>query len=409
MSPDGGVGDRIRVYRRRRGLSQRQLAGLVGRSESWLSQVERGILPVENLGILIRLAEVLRVQVRVLTGVPFYLAPNGGVQLGEVEGIRAALSGCAEIESWLRSAPLGAEVPSLSELRQRVDQAWQLRQSSQYAQVARKLPDLIFASEAATRHYVGDDRLEAYALMAETYQVTRAVLRKIGETQLAWIAGDRAVHAARAAERPLELAVGARALGLVFLADGRLVEADRVVTAGLRGLEAQGPRRSRPSWSVWGALSLMGALVAARKGDRATAADYLNEAGRAAEEVGTDANDLRTGFGPTNVAIHRVSVAVELGDPLEALNRASEVDLSNLPDQFRERRSSLLIDVARAYSQRRDKGTAVLHLLEAERLAPQEVRYNFIVREMLRDFLRREGKLRTPGLWPLAQRVGVLN
>src|SRR5919108_2792 len=111
MSPDGGVGDRIRVYRRRRGLSQRQLAELVGRSETWLSQVERGILPVENLGILIRLAEVLRVQVRVLTGVPFYLAPNGGVQLQEVAGIRAALSGYAEIESWLRSAPLGAEVP----------------------------------------------------------------------------------------------------------------------------------------------------------------------------------------------------------------------------------------------------------------------------------------------------------
>jgi hypothetical protein len=51
----------------------------------------------------------------------------------------------------------------------------------------------------------------------------------------------------------------------------------------------------------------------------------------------------------------------------------------------------------------------VLHLLEAERIATQEVRYNFIVREMLRDFLRREGRLRTPGLWPLAQRVGVLN
>jgi hypothetical protein len=192
--------------------------------------------------------------------------------------------------------------------------------------------------------------------------VTRAVLRKIGETQLAWIAGDRAVHAARAAERPLELAEGARALGLVFLADGRLAEADSVVAAGLRGLESHGLRRSRASWSVWGALSLMGALVAARKGDRLMATGYLDQVARAASEVGSDANDLRTGFGPTNVAIHRVSVGVELGDPAEALKRANEVDVSNLPDQFRERRSSLLIEVARAYSQRRDKGAAVLQL-----------------------------------------------
>jgi hypothetical protein len=63
----------------------------------------------------------------------------------------------------------------------------------------------------------------------------------------------------------------------------------------------------------------MGALVAARKGDRALAVDYLDEAARAAREVGSNSNDLRTGFGPTNVAIHRVSVAVELGDPPEAL------------------------------------------------------------------------------------------
>src|SRR5207244_3037126 len=55
-------------------------------------------------------------------------------------------------------------------------------------------------------------------------------------------------------------------------------------------------------WSVWGALSLMGALVAARKGDSAIVTDYLNEAARAAREVGNDSNDLRTSFGPTNVA-----------------------------------------------------------------------------------------------------------
>jgi transcriptional regulator with XRE-family HTH domain len=37
------------------------LAGLVGRSESWLSQGERGKRGVDSHSVLVRLAEVLRV------------------------------------------------------------------------------------------------------------------------------------------------------------------------------------------------------------------------------------------------------------------------------------------------------------------------------------------------------------
>lgn len=40
------LGERIAFYRRRRGLTQAVLAGLVGRSEDWLSKVERGEAPV---------------------------------------------------------------------------------------------------------------------------------------------------------------------------------------------------------------------------------------------------------------------------------------------------------------------------------------------------------------------------
>jgi transcriptional regulator with XRE-family HTH domain len=45
---DGDVGQRIAQAKRRRGLSQAVLAGLVGRSESWLSQVERGKRGVDS-------------------------------------------------------------------------------------------------------------------------------------------------------------------------------------------------------------------------------------------------------------------------------------------------------------------------------------------------------------------------
>src|SRR5579863_9217081 len=62
------TGQRIARARRRRGLSQAVLAGLVGRSESWLSQVERGKRGVDSHSVLTRLAEVLRVDIEELTG-----------------------------------------------------------------------------------------------------------------------------------------------------------------------------------------------------------------------------------------------------------------------------------------------------------------------------------------------------
>ena len=50
MAEPSGRGQRIARARRRRGLSQATLAGLVGRSESWLSQVERGLRQIQIAG-----------------------------------------------------------------------------------------------------------------------------------------------------------------------------------------------------------------------------------------------------------------------------------------------------------------------------------------------------------------------
>ena len=63
MRPEMPIGERIAIYRRRRGLTQLVLAGLIGRSESWLSQVERGIRPIDRLSVLIDIAHVLKVNV----------------------------------------------------------------------------------------------------------------------------------------------------------------------------------------------------------------------------------------------------------------------------------------------------------------------------------------------------------
>src|SRR3954449_88700 len=86
------TGQRIAAYRRRRGLSQAALAGLVGRSESWLSQVERGIRSVDRLSLLLDMAKVLHVDVEALTGMPWQYAPNGGSVSSGLEDVRRFFS-----------------------------------------------------------------------------------------------------------------------------------------------------------------------------------------------------------------------------------------------------------------------------------------------------------------------------
>ena len=58
------VGDRIAFYRRRRGLTQRVLAQLVGRSEDWLSKIERNEREIRRLDVLGELAKALQSQCR---------------------------------------------------------------------------------------------------------------------------------------------------------------------------------------------------------------------------------------------------------------------------------------------------------------------------------------------------------
>ncbi|MFI9847983.1 helix-turn-helix domain-containing protein [Nonomuraea sp. NPDC051941] len=67
MDARGEIGRRIARARRRRGLSQAVLSGLVGRSESWLSQVERGQRAVDNHTVLNALADILGLPVDELT------------------------------------------------------------------------------------------------------------------------------------------------------------------------------------------------------------------------------------------------------------------------------------------------------------------------------------------------------
>jgi hypothetical protein len=144
---------------------------------------------------------------------------------------------------------------------------------------------------------------------------------------------------------------------------------------------------------MWGSLLLTAALAAARQGDTSEAWELLGEGKTAAHRLGAEHADLNTIFGPTSLAISGVQLAAELEDGRDVLRRAELVDPMRLPAHLIERRSHFLIDVARGHAYRADDATAVATLLEVERMAPEEVRYNPLAGELVTTLLKRDAVL----------------
>jgi hypothetical protein len=292
-------------------------------------------------------------------------------------------------------------------LDHRVHTAWRLRQGSRYVELGQALPELLTDTHLASQELSGDQQALAFAFLAHSYNTASSLLRKLGDDGLAMIAADRAVQTARTVNEPLLLAASAYRLANAFLPAGRVAEAKEVALSAAGGLE---PRldASPAHLATWGGLILTAAVAAARQGDGHEAWELVGEAKAAARRLGTDHADLYTIFGPTSLAIQGVQVAAELGDGREVLRRARSIDSARLPQYLLERRTHLLIDVARGHANRADDPAAVATLLEAEQLAPEEVRYNPIASELIMVLLKRERRAASPGLRDLSARIGVV-
>jgi hypothetical protein len=131
-----------------------------------------------------------------------------------------------------------------------------------------------------------------------------------------------------------------------------------------------------------GGLTLQRAVVAARLNEADTAYEQLERARQVAGRLGEGRNDYNTEFGPANVGLQEVAIAVDLGDAGRALRAAAAVDTNGLSA---ERRARLLIEVARAHAQRRQADAAVAALLQAEQITPELVRGHVMVRQLVSD------------------------
>ena len=397
------IGERVAHHRRRRGQSQSVLAGLVGRTEDWLSRVENNRIHLDRLSVIRHIADALNVSIGELIGEQTLLDRTTAPSIDAVPALRAMLT-----DYRLTSPPLAhdsgsGEQPALRAIERDVADLFEAYQASRYGYVTGRAPLVLSDALHAVRTADRDELRQAQALLALAYQAAVSVLTKLGETELAWIASERGLAAAHVSENPVVLGSLFRSVSHALHSTGRFAASVQLTSTAAGVLERHlGTRADEALLSVYGTLFLTGAVAASRDDDRASTTTFLREASESATRLGRDANAMWTAFGPTNVAIHRLTAAMELGDVQVAIDLAPRIDASGMPAERRVRHA---IETARAYTARNRRDDALDVLLDAERLAPEQIRHHAISRQLVLGWLRTARGPRSVALEQLAGRL----
>ncbi|MGP3980884.1 helix-turn-helix domain-containing protein [Streptomyces sp. KR80] len=398
------IGGRIRHHRQAQHRRQDVIAGLVGITPDYLSQIERGI-KVPTLPVLHAIARELGVPTAAL------LTERAGTAATPPETTAQAITQALMGYGPPHSNPVTP--PHL--LRERVEQAWYVWQTSptRFTDAAAVLPHLIADVEHAVRvRRTGTDATahrETLRVAADLYFLLRSYLRRTGRLDLSLMAADRAARAAEDADDPLRIAAASWNLGHVLLSTQAADGAEEVAVRGIERLRPQ-IRQGEPDYpdhaAMAGALQLVAVVAAARRRDWWTARDRLSRYARPAARRAGEGNVMWTVFGPTNVELHQVSIEMEAGEASEALRLADAVDTGRLPSL--ERSFTFTLEVARCYDLRRADAAVLLHLLELEQLAPEDLARAPMARDLVLGLVRRARAMHARQAEALAERMGVL-
>lgn len=396
------IGQRIAFYRQRRGLTQAVLAGMVGRSEDWLSKIERGDRAIRRIDLIGALARELRVTVGDVLGYP--VLAEDDEHHDDIPAIRDALMSSRQLSRVLYEPPSDTG-PDPCQAARYVEHAWGDFQRGRVGRVVQALPGLIRTAQQL--ELADGNRRLCWAVSARTHHLAVTTLSKLGESDLAWIAAERAMRAADQSDDPLVIASATRAGTHALMAVGRYADALDLSQTAAGWLAGRIDDGDPAALSLTGMLHLRGATAAARANDRPAAAELLNRAAAAAEQFGEDANYWQTGFGPTNVRLHQMAASLDMGDVSFVVDKGPAIDTSQLPI---ERQVAHSIDLARAFSYAGLDDGALQQLLGAEQMAPTLVRQSAAVREIVKT-VRRHSPVtigRSPGILGLAERCRAI-
>ncbi|WTW94556.1 helix-turn-helix domain-containing protein [Streptomycetaceae bacterium NBC_01309] len=398
------IGDRIARLRLRRDFTQESLAATAGVSVDVIRKLEQNQRHTARLSTLNKLAGALDVETSMLIGQPTTFESTGEREpLPSLLALRRAVTPVTELLAD-ELAVADETAPSVADLRASLHSTECIRREGRLSEIAAILPRLIADARSTTREHAGRERAAAYAVLAEAYQVAATTLAALGKEDAAYTAMERARSAAGQSDDPRLDVIGMSTLSWIFCKQGRIDDAQRVAQATAEKIEPSWTKSPMIDVALWGILLLRASSAAVRADRKETADEFLRLANAAAARIGTDRVDYATPFGPTNAGVATVNALVEMDRPRHALDASKRVTgLTALPPTWQAR---YCVDRALAHIDLESDDQATRAMLDAERIAPEWMRYHATSRRVVSDLKARAPRRSSP-IFGLADRLQV--
>jgi len=374
-------GDRVRSVRKRRGLTQRELAVESGVSLAWIKKIEQGNAEGIRMETLHKLATALRVTTSALASGPDAGAPEH-VDVDLWEPVRRALEGRADAEP--------EEEPTLDGLNAAFSSAIPLLIANRYDEVRVMLPGLLCDADRLVTQSANGTQSGARRLRSQIRQVTALLMSHTWQFATA----AEAIEMARddAGDGLTQMAaVDEQCWGLIRA--GRLGETRELATQWADDTEPRISRANPGDLAAWGRFLLRVSTAAVRDNRPGEATDALKLAKVAAVACGNDfrlpSNPWQV-FGPSTVAVIAAENAVIQERPESALSIAGHLRRESFPVSRHWYRHRL--DVARAHVMIREYAEAVEVLQGIRQAAPEWLVQQRYARDILAAVV---GKRRT--------------
>ncbi|MGW5377415.1 helix-turn-helix domain-containing protein [Nocardia sp. NPDC003999] len=380
------IGDRIAATRKRRHLTQPELAAAAGVSPTLIARLEQhGYDSTPRLSTVRKIAEALGTTTSTLLGTAGDAEPADDATLDLWAPVRHALAAPPEAD--------GDDPVTVADVRAELLRLQQLMGEHEYAAMATAIPALLRDSAL-----VGDRGLRSHALGMTGWLLVQNRQWEDGALVL-----DQAIEAAPD-EATAAAAVATRAWG--ELRQGHLMAARELAMGWADRIE---PRFSRAPLAVlagWGRLWLLVATIAIRDARVHEYEDALGLARSAAARIGrevlTEASTTRQ-FGPITVEHVAVEAAALNEQPRLALALAERTP----PAEFLPRAAGRLrhrLDVANAHVQLGDWDEAMGELRELAAIGPEWLPQQRYARDVVGELVTRRRTL-TPEMRDLADLV----
>ncbi|WP_029899500.1 helix-turn-helix domain-containing protein [Nocardia brasiliensis] len=385
MSDNAAIGKNITRWRRRRTLTQVQLASLAGISRSRLSDVENGKEAPSAMWVGI-VASALNVDASVLKRGEDTELDQADVIVPTVRRVVASVDLLPDIDP----EPLERLVPL-------VEQVGRWRHAAAYTKITEVLPELVDQLLVAGLR----DGAPAYELLVTLFRAGNTLSHKTGHYDLSTLATERMVWAATQSGDPLLIAttqyVKSAALARVGETQRAMQLADRTIS------EIESLADDQSGAAVLCALHMRRAGLAALFTDTATAETHFAEARALAERVG-DRQSYGTVVGPTNLKLWEMSAQLDLGEIGKAMEIAEEV---RLPEGFpKERRAHFWLDWGRAYLSAGKPDAAIEALANAKEASREYFRKSRAVDLTLDTIQTHPARIAADKLRPLLAAAG---